>query len=45
MMPSEAANAAGVSRQLISLWTKDIDWSAARRRRVRRLGRSSTAGL
>jgi hypothetical protein len=30
MMPSEAADAAGVSRQLVLLWTKDIGWSAAR---------------
>jgi hypothetical protein len=37
MVPSEAADAAGVSRQLVWLWIKDIDWTAARKRYVRRL--------
>jgi hypothetical protein len=44
MLPSEAADAAGVSRQLVLLWTKDIDWSAARRRYVRRLWREIVNG-
>jgi hypothetical protein len=43
-MPSEAADAAGVSRQLVSLWTKDIDWSAARKRYVRRFWKEMVNG-
>lgn len=37
MTPSEGAKVAGISRQLVPLWAKDIDWSAARKQYVRRL--------
>ncbi len=41
MIPSEVALAAGVSRQVVSLWTKDINWPAARIRHVRRVWREA----
>jgi hypothetical protein len=40
LVPSEAAKLAGVSRVLMHLWTKDIDWRAARARSLERAWRN-----
>jgi hypothetical protein len=42
LVPSEAAKLAGVSRVLMHLWTKDIDWRAARARSLERAWRNRT---